>query len=514
MGWFKERKEDIANSPFFMAGTQKKILELQNDSLLPQEIIDALNMYDETSNEYREDFERAESEQEEANKQAEKYQEEYQNAKTRLATLKKQRGIFGKFFTSKIATVLLGGAVATAGIMTLGPLLGIGAALGTFGLKMLGSAAYCNLTMGGKEYRRLKRTIKISQAKYNYYDDISKIRGKDAEIALKAMKNIDRHKNEFQKAIVLQSKNYKDEFKLIREFDKLDPQKRYAFEQMYGETALNKLEKYTETIRNNWFLNNNGIERTCNINGVTKILEKLRNGKEVDPDNVAISGLEDSPTPEPDITRQPTGVEQNESVEPVKPIKKHRKIKKPRKTEKTRKTGKTGKPRKTRKTDESVEPVKPRKTEKTGKTGKPEKTDESVEQTTKRNKLSNQIKVPDYNSLGIDRNAVQQLADELKKSMGLKELSAESFLASFWFASVNKISIQEAMAMNKAKEDEPWLNTCARGGAAKLRKMLDGELENEELQKYADIYIKAMEEIANSEKAEGNIHQQKQGEEK
>ena len=303
MGWFERKRQDIINSPFFMAGTHRKIKELENDSLLPDEILNILKRYDNSRDDAKVRFDDSEREHEEANSEAERYQSEYNDASTRLDQIKKQFGIGGKFFTKKRYTLLLGLAAGGIGALALGALGGIGLALGAAGVKMLGSAAYCNLTVAGKDYRRFERIKKISKAKHDYYNDLSKIKGQEATIALEEMKKIDRHKNEFEKAIILQTKNYKDEFKLIREFDKLDTYKRTMFKQTFGNKAFNKLDGYIDIIRNNWFFNTNGIRRTCDINELTNILKLLRKGKEVTSPNPTINQLTNKRLPVPNVMR-------------------------------------------------------------------------------------------------------------------------------------------------------------------------------------------------------------------
>ena len=446
MGWFKDRKDDIVNSPFFMAGTNRKIAEMESDSLLPLEVIGILNKYDERRDEAKDIFDSSESEQEAANKEAEKYLNEYENAKTQFETIKKQRGIFGKFFTSKIATVLLGGTAAAVSLLSLGALGGLALTLGTVGLKMLGSAAYCNLTMTGKEYTRLKRTIKISKAKYNYYNDISNVRGKDAEIALKEMKKIDKHKNEFEKAIVLQSKNYKEEFKLIREFDQLDPQKRFMFQQAFGDSTFDKLNQYIDLVRDNWFYNNNGIDRTCNINDLTNILEKLRKGKNVEVPNSTINQFVNNQLPVPNVTRPQPQPQPQPQQTPI---------------DLDDQKNDAGDTNKTRGTD-----------------------------------FRNGWKPPViYSDYGLDRRSVEELAKEANIN------SPEEFLAVMavsWKSDVD-MEVLGKNIINKEKEknnpDDETLGRYANEGASLLREMLDGNIENEKLEPYIKLYMDSMTKI-------------------
>lgn len=289
LAWGKRRYDDLINSPFFMAKTLQKIDELRNSSILTKEICDELNKYEELSENFRSDFEGKEKLHNEASEAAEKYKEEMDNAKRDKAQLKDQLGIVGKVFNglfahpliSKFTTLGLGLGAAAATIMfsPIGLLGGAGIGLAAFGAKMLGSAAYCNLSVNGREYRRLDRKIKMAEATYKYYDNRAKITDIDRKIALKAMEDADRRQNTYFKALINQSKLYKDEFRMIKTYNQLNEEQRKFIIETFGESAKNELEDYIDYVRNNWYKECDGIRQPCNIKHVADVLESIRKGK-------------------------------------------------------------------------------------------------------------------------------------------------------------------------------------------------------------------------------------------
>lgn len=289
LAWGKRKYDDLINSPFFMAKTLQKIDELRNSSILTKEICDELNKYEELSEKFRSDFQGKEELHNEASEAAEKYKEEMDNAKRDKAQLKDQLGIVGKVFNglfahpiiSKLTTIGLGLGAAAATIMfsPIGLLGGAGIGLAAFGAKMLGSAAYCNLSVNGREYRRLDRKIKMAEAAYKYYDNRAKITDIDRKIALKAMEDADRRQNTYFKALINQSKLYKDEFRMIKTYNQLNEEQRKFIIETFGESAKNELEEYIDLVRNNWYKECDGIKQPCNIKHVADVLESIRKGK-------------------------------------------------------------------------------------------------------------------------------------------------------------------------------------------------------------------------------------------
>ncbi len=312
--------DDVKNSEFIMAGINRKFLELNNDSLLPLNVVNDYNFLKGLSADAETKFKEAETKNQDANEKAQEYKEELETAEDNLEKVKEKMGFFGKLLLvghpilSKIGTGILGVTTVALGIGSFGVLPGIGIGAAAIGAKMLGTGAYCNFSAIGKEYKRIQRMIKISKGKHALYNRISKTTAHTVDYTMDEVKRRNKDFNEFKKSVIEQSKNYKDEFKLIRAYDKLTDQQLDNINRIFGQPVRYRLRDYVKTIRDCWYYNPNGISKPCNINGITDILDLIAKGKinKIDPNNMIIPlFMNNCRIPMPGITQAPPQTQGN-----------------------------------------------------------------------------------------------------------------------------------------------------------------------------------------------------------
>ena len=151
----------------------------------------------------------------------------------------------------------------------------------------------------GKQYQSLRREIKILNKEYKFWVRCSNEKNHIFEQADEYRKEKRRALAEYKRIIVKKANLYKNEFKLISEYDKLENTQMNHIEEEFGSDVKHSLENYMNLVINNWF----DLEKTntnFDIKAVTKAIIKMRKGQKLNEnDKFAFQSIVNNNEPQP-----------------------------------------------------------------------------------------------------------------------------------------------------------------------------------------------------------------------
>ena len=328
MGLIEYIGDSIGNSNLVMKNINTKILNLSNEQLLPPNVVADINYLNNKCTNATTQNDDAKRDNQEANEKAEEYGKKYQNAKDELQEAKSKMNIFTEMLVGArhpilykiFATGGLGAAAIALGISSFGLLPGIGIGAAVIGAKMLGAGAYCKFSVNGQEYKRLKSQVQILKGQYALYRSKSQTTTDVVRYTTKREKEAQYNFNDYKKSVIEISKKYKEEFKLIKAYNKLTDQQKDSINGIFSSNGRNlipireRIRDYANTIKNCWYYNPNGITKPCHINGITDILNLIAKGKlnKIDKNDPIINlFMNNCRIPMPGITQAPPQIQGN-----------------------------------------------------------------------------------------------------------------------------------------------------------------------------------------------------------
>lgn len=225
--WFKERGDDIT-------GLDKSFEELINNNLLPMK--------------YYEIYEKLSEKDEDASQIQEESYENFQIAEENRKRYKNELEQKESMFKSKY-----GGLINIIRYNVL------------------------RFSANGKDYHRLKREIKIATRNHEFWSRMSDEKYNIFTASEENRKNRRRELAEYKRIIVSKSKNYKDEFKFIKEYQSLVAARnnKNILKETFGEEVGQKIIDYKDDIRDHW-LDPDFEKQPFNLKEVKDVITKLR----------------------------------------------------------------------------------------------------------------------------------------------------------------------------------------------------------------------------------------------
>lgn len=133
----------------------------------------------------------------------------------------------------------------------------------------------------GREYQKMRKEIKMLKREHAYWSRYSDESKHAFDGATEQRKEKSRAVAEYKRIIVGKADVYKEEFKLLKEYSKLTDYRgdNIMTDKCSAETQ-EKIESYLNEFMDNWF-GMNRIECDFDVKSVTKIVTKMRKGKEL-----------------------------------------------------------------------------------------------------------------------------------------------------------------------------------------------------------------------------------------
>ena len=234
--WFKERGDD-----FFEI--DKRVDEIDADGLLPGEVSQILNELEEKKQNAEDRYD----------DKKELYMRSSENRQYYFERLEEKREDFKQFKEDH------------HGIL----------ARGAYNLTPL------RFLPVGREYQKMRKEIKMLKREHAYWSRYSDENKHAFDGAAEQRKEKSRAVAEYKRIIVGKADVYKEEFKLLKEYEKLT--KYYGDNIMTDKCSAEtqeKIENYLNEFMDNWF-GMNRIECDFDVKSVTKIVTKMRKGKEL-----------------------------------------------------------------------------------------------------------------------------------------------------------------------------------------------------------------------------------------
>lgn len=234
--WFKERGDDIT-------GLDKSFEDLIINKLLPKKYYDI--------------YEKLEDKDKEAEKDLDYAHDDFQVASENRKRYKNELEQKEMMFKDKY-----GGLVSM--IKNNVPLPGF------------------RFSANGKEYHRMKREIKIAKRSHKFWARMSDEKYNIFTASEENRKIRRRALAEYKRVIVGKSKQYKDEFKFIKEYNKLRDVDENKLEDIFGADIKNRIVRFKDDIRDNWVdTERNNLKTSLNVTEATKVLAKLRSSGQI-----------------------------------------------------------------------------------------------------------------------------------------------------------------------------------------------------------------------------------------
>lgn len=234
--WFQQTGDDIFS-------IDKKVEELIENKMLPDKVYNILDSLDGEKQKSEDTYENAKRMYEEAAERETNYFVAWENKKAEFKTFKtNHHGFIGKI------------------LYNFTPL---------------------RFFSVGKQYQSLRKEIEILNKQHKFWERCSKEKNHIFEQADEYRKEKKRALAEYKRIIVKKAKIFKNEFKLISEYDKLENTQMNHIEEEFGSDVKHSLESYMNLVINNWF----DLKKTntnFDIKAVTKAIIKMRKGQELD----------------------------------------------------------------------------------------------------------------------------------------------------------------------------------------------------------------------------------------
>lgn len=132
----------------------------------------------------------------------------------------------------------------------------------------------------GREYQQLRKEIRVLKREYAYwnrYTDDSEQVFRGAEVQRKEAM---RAASEYKRIIVSKANAYKDEFKLIKEYEKLQIIDKNAIREQFGKETKVEMVKYMNLVMANWY-DMEKVNPPFDVRRVTKVVSKMNKGKKL-----------------------------------------------------------------------------------------------------------------------------------------------------------------------------------------------------------------------------------------
>ena len=132
----------------------------------------------------------------------------------------------------------------------------------------------------GREYQQLRKEIRVLKREYAYwnrYTDDSEQVFRGAEVQRKEAM---RAASEYKRIIVSKANAYKDEFKLIKEYEKLQIVDKDAIREQFGKETKVEMVKYMNLVMENWY-DMEKVKTPFDVRRVTKVVSKMNKGKKL-----------------------------------------------------------------------------------------------------------------------------------------------------------------------------------------------------------------------------------------
>lgn len=252
--WFQQKGDDIFS-------IDKKVEELIENKMLPDKVYNILDSLDGEKQKSEDTYENAKRMYEEATERKTNYFDAWNDKKAEFKSFKtKHHGFIGK---------------------------------------ILYNFTPFRFFSVGKQYQSLRREIKILNKEYKFWVRCSNEKNHIFEQADEYRKEKRRALAEYKRIIVKKAKLYKNEFKLISEYDKLKNTQMNHIEEEFGSDVKHSLENYMNLVINNWF----DLEKTntnFDIKAVTKAIIKMRKGQKLNEnDKFAFQSIVNNNEPQP-----------------------------------------------------------------------------------------------------------------------------------------------------------------------------------------------------------------------
>lgn len=225
--FFQQKGDDIF-------GVERKIAELENDRLLPQKVFETLEDLKDNDDIAKNNREAMEKKLKETIRDRENCRKEIKNKEDEI------NSNFGFFQKLRYNFLPLPFA----------------------------------FTRKGRAYHDLKKELTILNKYLKFYIRCTK---EDYNIFIEAVENRKERRralNEYKRIVFNKAKYYKDEFKFIKEYNKLKDIDNTKLENILGPQCKNNLKNYKKIIVENWF--DMKIPRYFDSKRLTKILTKIR----------------------------------------------------------------------------------------------------------------------------------------------------------------------------------------------------------------------------------------------
>lgn len=338
---------------------------------------------------------------------------------------------------------------------------------GVFGKAMYNLTPLRFFSSVGREYQRLRKEIKILKREHAHWVRCADENQHVFQDATEQRKEARKALAEYKRIIVGKANIYKEEFKLIKEYDKLLMMNgENKIEELYGKETKDQIEGYLNLVMDKWY-DMEDMKPPFDIKKVTKVINKIRKGQKINKNEEVVMHSKDP--------HENTEKEENKEKEEGK-----------ENTEKEEN-------REEKKNEENKE--------------NKENKEETIQH-------ENKPKTP-FSINGVDRNVVEKIIAKFGKEP-IKNFSAEQYMAFLAIAESDEPEkVKEAYVKIVNEKDEDVIQKQACQGTKMISdymKMSDKEKKkcgNRVLETIAYLYGKTKEDLEN-EKAQQSqqIHSQ------
>lgn len=132
----------------------------------------------------------------------------------------------------------------------------------------------------GREYQQLRKEIKVLKKEYAYWNRYTDDSEQVFRVAEDQRKEAMRAALEYKRIIVSKANAYKDEFKLIKEYEKLQIVDKDAIREQFGKETKVEIVKYMNLVMANWY-DMEKVKPPFDVRRVTKVVSKMNKGKKL-----------------------------------------------------------------------------------------------------------------------------------------------------------------------------------------------------------------------------------------
>ena len=159
----------------------------------------------------------------------------------------------------------------------------------------------------GREYQRLRSEIKILRREHAYWVRHSDENRHLFDDATERRKEAKRALSEYKRIVIAKANVYKEEFKLMKEYDQILRFNESKISELYGDETKDAIENYLNNVMENWFYMEDDTP-PFDVKAVTKVITKIRKGQKLDSkDNSVMNAI---------TNRENDGQQQPEAEQP------------------------------------------------------------------------------------------------------------------------------------------------------------------------------------------------------